>query len=195
MSNRPAWLVSAFEPFLNREFNQSMRVLDELIQIHRTSSAPFDLHTLVLPTEYDRCALVLLAEIERLKTKGVTLTGVLSMGEGREDFKIETQANNMDHAPNLADNSGSIRNQQRIFPIEADTLPLDFPYEKFEIDLSMSPGFYVCNHLCARMAMATRKDPTLPMFGFIHVPRLEFNPHFTTKGCAQTIYQGLQRIV
>jgi pyrrolidone-carboxylate peptidase len=153
----------------------------------------FELHTKILPTEYETCELVLLGELTRIQKEHGSVDGILSLGEGREEFKIETQANNMDHAPNTADNAGVVRNRQVIFTQLPEALPLSFGFDAFEIERSINPGFFVCNHLCARMSVRQHQDPQFPRFGFIHVPRLEFTPHWTTEQCAKIIYEGVAR--
>ena len=105
-----SWLLSAFDPFLDRPTNHSIQVLEEILRLNSNPDLKF--YTVVLPTEYDRCDQVLLTEIARLQSIGIELEGVLSIGEGKEDFKIETQANNLDHAPTYTDNAGVTRVQQ-----------------------------------------------------------------------------------
>lgn len=191
MSTR-SWLVSAFNPFLDRDSNHSMTVLERILSLNRDPG--LNLYSVILPTEYDRCEQVLLGEIFKLKEQKIELSGVLSLGEGNEDFKIETQANNMDHAPQSADNAGVVRVQQRIFADREAIIPLDFPVEKFPIKTSMNAGFFVCNHLCARMSVARKKDPLIPYFGFIHVPRSDLAQRFTTEHCATAILTGLRAL-
>jgi pyrrolidone-carboxylate peptidase len=186
-----SWLLTAFDPFLDRTVNHSMAVLDKILAMNRDPE--LRIHSLILPTEYDRCALVLQAEIRRLQEAGVRLEGVLSIGEGREEFKIETQANNLDHSPSFTDNAGIVRVQTKIFPEREEVLPFSFTFDRFEIPASMNPGFFVCNHLCARMAIARDQDPGLPPFGFIHVPRSDLADRYSTEHCAQVILEGLTR--
>lgn len=183
-----SWLLSAFDPFLNRPANHSMQVLDAIQKLNRDPA--LEIHTVLLPTEYDRCEGVLLAEIAKLNSQGVQLTGVLSIGEGHEDFVIETQANNLDHSAQ-EDNVGIVRTQQKIFQNRDDILKMDFPVDRFKIQKSLNPGFFVCNHLCARMMVAREKDPTLPVFGFVHVPRHDLTHKFSTEDCARSILAGL----
>lgn len=188
MSKR-SWLLTAFDPFLDRTTNHSMIVLERILAMNQDPE--LELHSLVLPTEYDRCDLVLQKEVYRLQEAGVRLEGVLSIGEGKDEFKIETQANNLDHAPAFTDNAGVVRTQSRIFSDRAAILPFQFPFERFEISKSLNPGFFVCNHLCARMAVAREKDPDLPPFGFVHVPRSDLTQKYSTEHCARAILTGL----
>ena len=187
-----SWLLSAFDPFLGRQTNHSITVLERILAINHDPH--LDLHGVIIPTEYDRCDQVLLAEIHRLRSLGIQLHGVLSIGEGKEEFKIETQANNLNHAPQSADNAGTVRTQQKIFSDREAQIPIAFPVEKFQIQASVNPGFFVCNHLCAKMAVAREKDPALPLFGFIHVPRSDLTRQYPTEFCTTTILAGLRNL-
>lgn len=186
---KASWLLTAFEPFLDRAANHSMTVLEKILAMN--GHPGLELHSIVLPTEYDRCDLVLQAEIYRLQESGVQLSGVLSLGEGKDEFKIETQANNLDHAPAFTDNAGIVRTQSKIFKDRDAIIPFSFPVERFAIATSLNPGFFVCNHLCARMAVALEKDPALPPFGFVHVPRSDLAQKYPTEHCARVILEGL----
>ena len=198
-SSQRQWLITAFLPFDQRPENNSQNVLREIAEVSKGRALEgnwnFNFHYLTLPTEYDRCFVVLMDEIKRLESEGVRLEGVLSLGEGSEAFKIETQANNYDDVENLADNAGVIRINQKIFKdLNDDFIKLRFPVEAFpRIRQSISPGFYVCNHLCAKMGREFA-DPSKPYFGFIHVPRTGMGGAFTPNICAEMILNGLNRI-
>jgi pyrrolidone-carboxylate peptidase len=191
------WLITAFEPFAGRNENNSKAVTDEIARIQfkklGDSSWPFTFHFGLLPLEYDRCFEVLTSEIQTLSEKGIHLEGILSIGEGGADFKLETQANNLDDVGEMADNRGVIRADQRIFSdlSEHSPIPLRFPFEAFSrIRTSKNPGFFVCNHLCARMGRATSENSSAPFFGLIHVPKAGSGGIFTPDICAAVIVNG-----
>lgn len=197
-----AWLITAFEPFAGRADNNSVLVLEEIKKLVRETPVaeqwPFDFHYLVLPVEYDRCFSVLLEEIQLLKKKNINLEGILSIGEGHEEFKIETQANNLDDVTELSDNAGIRRTAIKIFEdLASDAhLPLRFPFEAFaRIRSSKNPGYYICNHLCARMSREFGGSDTIPYFGFVHVPRVGFGGMFTAEICAAMLVNGFKKIV
>jgi pyrrolidone-carboxylate peptidase len=185
-----AWLITAFEPFAGRPENNSQLVLKE---IEKLVGDEYFYHT--LPTEYEHCHTELMKQIESLQNNGVQLIGVLSLGEGAEEFKLETQANNLDDVPNFPDNKGVIRVEQKIFPkLKSDFIPLRFPFEAFaRIRSSNSPGFYVCNHLCAKMGIEFAGSDK-PFFGFIHVPRTGMGGIFTADVCAAIIVNAFRKI-
>lgn len=184
------WLITAFE-------NQSNLVLEEIKKLESESDElPFVFHYSVLPFEYDASFDTLQFEVSRLKKSGVKLTGILSLGEGSEEFKIETQANNLDDVAEYADNAGIKRSGQKIFQeFEADaTFLFRFPIEAFgRIRSSKSPGYFVNNHLCAKAtrAFSTEKDP---YFGFIHVPKAGQGGMFTASVCGAMIFNGFRKV-
>jgi len=188
-----AWLLTSFEPFAGRPENNSQLVMAEIKKIADTGSLTFYYH--VLPTEYDRCFDVLMEKVTAMNADGIQLEGILSLGEGAEEFKIETQANNLDDVPNFPDNKGVVRVEKKIFPkLKDETIPIRFPFTAFSrIRSSTSPGFYICNHLCARAAVEFTA-PSKPYFGFIHVPRAGQGGVFTPDVCAAMIVNGLKKI-
>jgi len=199
--NKRHWLITAFEPFAGRDTNNSKSVLDEIRKLEvENASSPgwnFSFHYEVLPVEYDGCFDRMRVAIERLAQENVQLEGILSLGEGHEDFKIETRANNLDDVAELADNRGITRSGKKIFEdLSADaTLPLKFPFEAFSrIRTSNHPGYFICNHLCARMARAAESLPGSPDFGFIHVPKTGSGGMFTPDVCAAVIVNGMKKI-
>jgi|GEM_PF-2347347 len=203
------WLLTAFEPFAGRPDNHSQAVVHEIQKLVKELEAsadgddaqlwPFEFHYRTLPVEYDRCYEVLKTELAALTAElDGPLEGVLSIGEGAEDFKLETQANNVDDVPNLADNAGVVRVGKKIIArlSKEDSIPLRFPFEAFQrIRISKNPGFYICNHLCARMGDAFASDANAPYFGFIHVPRTGMGGAFTADVCAAIIVNGFRRLV
>lgn len=207
------WLVTSFTPFNGRAENNSQNVMRELMKLaeaHESATIrkineelgepvwPLKFYEMLLPTEYDSSFKVLISEIEKLKQAGVELEGILSLGEGKTDLKIETQANNLDHAPELKDNKGIVRTNQKIYPELADLIPFHFPlkevfsgfYPEFlEYVKSPSPGTFVCNNLCARATVELEKlfGKKRPYFGFIHVPRADLKALFSPQKCAKVI--------
>ena len=195
------WLITAFESLAGRTENSAKSVADEIARIQFKKlgdpSWPFAFHFGLLPLEYDRCVEVLNSEIRTLSEKGIRIEGILSIGEGSTDFKLETQANNLDDVAELSDNRGVIRADQKIFsdlPEDA-SIPLRFPFEAFSrIRTSKNPGFFVCNHLCAHMGRKSSEDPNAPHFGLVHVPKTGSGGIFTPDICAAVIVNGFSNL-
>jgi pyrrolidone-carboxylate peptidase len=195
------WLITAFEPFAGRETNNSKSVLDEIKKLEAENSGSpewrYTFHYEVLPVEYDGCFDHMSATIKTLSQRGITLEGILSLGEGHEEFKLETQANNLDDVAELSDNRGITRSGKRIFEdLPADAaIPLRFPFQAFSrIRTSNNPGYFICNHLCARMARTCEALPGSPVFGFIHVPKTGSGGMFTPDVCAAVIVNGMKKV-
>lgn len=194
-----AWLITAFEPFGGRSENNSQSVLNEIKKLTSDNASDpswnFDFYFHTLPTEYDGCFVNLMKHVETLVASNIKIEGILSLGEGSEEFKLETQANNLDDVPGFPDNKGVVRIEKKIFPkLKDDFIPLRFPFEAFSrIRSSKSPGFFVCNHLCAQMGVEYAA-PNKPFFGFIHVPRTGMGGIFTADVCAAMIVNGFKKI-
>jgi pyrrolidone-carboxylate peptidase len=194
------WLITAFDAFAGRPDNNSATVLNEIRKLADSLSADPEwkhaFHFQILPTVYDQSHSLLMDRVRGLEKEGVALAGVLSLGEGAEEFKLETQANNLDDVAGFPDNQGITRVGKRIFAEldEDDVIPMRFPFEAFaRIRTSKSPGFFVCNNLCARMAREF-SSPSDPYFGFIHVPRTGMGGIFTAEICAAIIVNGFNKI-
>lgn len=194
------WLITSFEPFDGRSDNNSQLVVSEMKKIVadlNPTEWPFEFYYSVLPVEYDRCYAFLKDELTRFEKEGHRFDGILSIGEGAEEFKLETQANNIDDVPTLSDNAGVTRTEKVIIK-DLDknaVIPLRFPFEAFgRIRTSKNPGYYICNHLTARMGYEYAPNAKAPFFGFIHVPRTGQGGVFTADVCAAMIVNGFKKI-
>jgi pyrrolidone-carboxylate peptidase len=193
------WLITAFDPFAGRAKNNSQTTLEEMQRLaevrEKNAEWPFRFHYLVLPTEYDRSSQLLLAEVSRLEKMGVKIDGVLSLGEGADEFKLETQAHNLDDVENYPDNAGVVRTRHLPLKDHAEhIIPLRFPYEAFgKIRTSKNAGYFVCNNLSAWMGREYASEQK-PYFGFIHVPREGMGGIFTAELCAEIILIGFSKI-
>ena len=213
------WLIAAFEPFASRKENNSKLVQNEIkkleaeLRANSTNAATatsaanadpstdtqwiYEFHYLTLPVVYKDCFPALDQEVKKLAASGIKLEGVLALGEGAEEFKLETQGHNLDDVAELADNSGEVRANKKIFADHPVDMPfaLRFPFEAFSrIRTSKNAGFYICNHLCSEMSYHYGKLDTLPYFGFIHVPKVGCGGMFTPDVCAAVIVNGFKKI-
>lgn len=172
-SAKPRVLVTAFEPFGGASDNRSMAIADK---IRKRIGDEVDVQVCVLPVEYDRAAEVAKKCYEQMIPKPAM---VVSMGERRcEVVQLETAAHNVDHFPELADNSGLYRSNRAIDPSAARSLGLEAhvaemycsisSFYRDSITISATPGGYVCNNTAYHLGrfFQTKKIP----FSFIHVP-------------------------
>jgi pyroglutamyl-peptidase len=174
-STRKLVLLTTFEPFGKWKVNLSNDIADQVTRIQAQNGELIDFKICRLPVEYDRAAeraIRCLSEVP----KNPDL--VISLGEGHCGIHMETAVTNIDHTPQLADNSGIIRKDSPIFPGADRRLGLTLPIEKMfcsipesyknRVYVSVSAGNYVCNNTGYRLAKHFR-DRQVP-YGIIHVP-------------------------
>ncbi|MFA7672378.1 MAG: pyroglutamyl-peptidase I [Clostridia bacterium] len=159
-------LVSGFSKFAG--FNEN--ITEKLIRKLPDHIGKHDIHTIILPVEYEKGFDVMNDEIDRSKPDIVIATG---MAYSRKKISIERLAVNIDHS-DTADNAGVIRKDQIIDPKgEAayfSTLEYDIKaYSSGFVTNSYSAGTYICNDLFYRL-LSSRKGKDDPKISFIHFP-------------------------
>jgi len=163
-------LVTGFEPFNNAELNPSEQIVTNL----KSDDVPgAHIITAVLPVVYSKAAEELLALIEEHQPDAVICFG---QAEGRKAITPERFAVNLDDA-SIADNSGSIRVDQKIHESAATAYETSLPIKELVSALrvqgipaaiSLTAGSFVCNHIFYAMQHALRGKQI--MSGFVHVP-------------------------
>ncbi len=197
---RPTWIITAFDPFNERPRNFSNEVLSKLRPLLLEKlNQDIQFEFLIVPTIFSECSKPVLLKIQET----VNLQGVLSLGEAKETFKMETTARNLQHRPELADNAGVVLSNTPINAAGPSAIQFDFPFEFFYteqeradgIELSNDAGDFVCNRLC--YDLATQSQIQKFKFGFIHVPRFDLAEQFAwpKERCAKVILSGFERMV
>ena len=163
-------LVTGFEPFGGATLNPSQLLVERLA----AETLPgVDLHTLILPVEFEKAASNLLAAIREINPEVVISFG---QAEGRSTITPEKIAINLDHA-RIADNGGDQRQNQVIVKTGADGYFSTLPVEKMVSELqqigvpgslSLSAGSFVCNHIFYVMQHELKN--TKVKSGFVHLP-------------------------
>jgi len=163
-------LVTGFEPFGGATLNPSQLLVERLA---KESLPGVELHTLILPVEFDKSASNLLAAIKSIDPEVVISFG---QAEGRSAITPEKIAINLDDA-RIADNGGDQRQNQPILKTGADGYFSTLPVEKMVSELtqigvpsalSLSAGSFVCNHIFYLMQHELRE--TKIRSGFVHLP-------------------------
>ncbi len=163
-------LVTGFEPFGGATLNPSQLLVERLA---KESLPGVELHTLILPVEFDKSASNLLAAIKSIDPEVVISFG---QAEGRSAITPERIAINLDDA-RIADNGGDQRQNQPILKTGADGYFSTLPVEKMVSELtqigvpsalSLSAGSFVCNHIFYLMQHELRE--TKIKSGFVHLP-------------------------
>lgn len=171
-------VVTAFEPFGGRAVNNSARIAEAL----RTSAAlPPDLDVTVclLPVVYDVAAARARECIDALDGPPER---VVSLGEAGCQLRLETAAHNRDDTPGFADNAGNVRTGHTIVPGGPASIGFDLPVQDLycalppedrqDLDISKTPGGFVCNNTA--YLLATHFRGTGIRYAFVHVPASDF---------------------
>ena len=163
-------LVTGFEPFGGATLNPSQLLVERLAN---ETLPGVELYTLVLPVEFEKSAINLLAAIKSIDPEVVISFG---QAEGRSAITPERIAINLDDA-RIADNGGDQRQNQPILKTGADGYFSTLPVEKMVSELtqigvpsalSLSAGSFVCNHIFYLMQHELRE--TKIKSGFVHLP-------------------------
>ena len=163
-------LVTGFEPFGGATLNPSQLLVERLAN---ETLPGVELYTLVLPVEFEKSAINLLAAIKSIDPEVVISFG---QAEGRSAITPERIAINLDDA-RIADNGGDQRQNQPILKTGADGYFSTLPVEKMVSELtrigvpsalSLSAGSFVCNHIFYLMQHELRE--TKIRSGFVHLP-------------------------
>ncbi len=167
----PQFLVTGFEAFAGATLNSSKEVIDSIEDLHLD-----DVVTGILPVEYEGSVKKLNELIVEVKPDVVLALG---QAEGRGKVSLERVAINLDDA-RIPDNSGELRRDQRISEsgdlAYMASLPVreisdDLSQRGLPIEVSLSAGSFVCNHLFYEM-LRTLAGSRLWM-GFIHLPLID----------------------
>lgn len=159
-------LVSGFSKFAG--FNEN--ITEKLIRKLPDMIGKYEIHTIILPVEYEKSFNVLNDEINRSKPDIVIATG---MAYSRKKISIERLAVNI-NSSDTPDNAGVTREDRIIDPKgEAayfSTLTYDSKvYSSDHVINSYSAGTYICNDLFYRL-LNSRKGKNDPKISFIHFP-------------------------
>lgn len=165
-------MLTSFDPFGGSKANNSQPIVAELAKMAATIGPNITIETCNLPVVYDLGAQTAMDCYNKLKPDAV-----ISFGEAACSIRIETAATNLDNTPGAPDNDGNERAGTPIiangpersgfnFPVEAMFCTL--PSSGSNVDVSRSPGNFVCNNVAYHMSqnLESRNIP----FTFIHVP-------------------------
>ena len=197
---RPTWIITAFDEFDERPENYSREVLNTLKPLLLEKLGHIiDFEFLIVPTIYSECSKPILQKVKEIEN----LQGVLALGEGAEIFQFETIARNIQHEPEVGDNSGVVLSNTPINILGPSVIDFNFPIEYFfttqeiadGIELSDDAGTFVCNRLCYDLAIESQMRSF--NFGFIHVPCFDQaeDAGWSKERCAGVIMRGFERMI
>ncbi len=190
-------LVTAFEPFGDREVNASLKVLDEISELNDS----YVIIKEILSVDHDLAP-------EKLRTLLVSYSpnAVICLGEaGRIDWiQLEHVAINwMDYR--IADNGGKIIHDKKINESGCSAYFSSLPLRLFEqtlseasipVDISMSAGTFLCNQIFyVLMDYLESNGVTIPA-GFIHLPAGIIGDENTSGKCTLSLaIEGINMII
>jgi len=171
-------LVTGFEPFGGMPVNPTQQIVTALAG---QGVPDVELHTLVLPVEYDACLDALLAEVDRLQPDAVVLTGLAA---GRpcvtpERIGINVKDTAVAAADPVTDNAGRSPVDE---PVSEgpdglfSTLPLRAIHDALReagvpSAISNTAGTYICNNtMYGLLDHLRRHDRRNVPAGFVHFP-------------------------
>jgi pyroglutamyl-peptidase len=169
-------LVTGFGPFPGAPFNPTGPLVMRLAHA-RLGRAKIVTH--IFPTTYAAVDRDLPKLVARHRPDALLMFGLANKAT---TLRIETRARNA--LSRLKDAGGFVPGLRQIAPGRAPTLSLPTPSRillaaarttHMPVIMSNDAGDYLCNYLCWRTAMATRRAAGPRLAAFIHVP-LGVNP-------------------
>ena len=165
------YLVTGFEAFGEDSLNPTEQIL-KWIREDQNLSSLFD--TQLLPVEYDRAHRLILDRTDLDSFDGIICLGLAG---GRSKISIErvglnwTESRQPDNAGNIPDKGIIDLEAERAYFTEfhMDSLKAQLEDANLPVEISLSAGGYVCNHLYFNLL----KNLVSPWVVFIHVPFLE----------------------
>lgn len=168
-------LVTGFEPFGGMSTNPTRELVTGLAG--RTVPG-VELHTAVLPVEYDACLTVVLDEVDRLAPDAVIACGLAAGRTAVTPERIAVNVKDASPGAGLADNAGA---RPRDVPVTAgpDGLFSTLPIRAIEQALlaagipaaiSDTAGTYICNNTMYGLLDHLRATGSRTLAGFLHFP-------------------------
>jgi pyroglutamyl-peptidase len=168
-------LVTGFEPFGGMATNPTQQLVERL----RERAVPgVELHTAVLPVEYDECLRVVLAEIDRLGPDAVIACGLAAGRTAVTPERIAINVKDTASDQSIADNAGRRPEDERISD-GPDGLFSTLPVRAIQqalvgagipSSISNTAGTYICNNTMYGMLDHLRRQGSGALAGFIHFP-------------------------
>lgn len=169
-------LVTGFEPFGGMTVNPTQQIVEGLGE--RTLPG-VELHTAVLPVEYDECLSVVLAEIDRLEPDAVIACGLAAGRTAVTPERIAVNVKDTASDQSIADNAGRRPEDERISDGPDgifSTLPIRAIQQALvsagiPASISNTAGTYICNNtMYGILDHLRRRHDSRALAGFVHFP-------------------------
>lgn len=168
-------LITGFEPFGGMTANPTQQIVEAM----RDHAVPgVELHTAVLPVEYDECRRVVLGHIDRLGPDAVIACGLAAGRTAVTPERIAVNVKDTASDQAIADNAGN-RPQDQPISDGPDGLFSTLPIRAVQQALaaagipsaiSNTAGTYICNNTMYGILDHLRLEGSQTLAGFIHFP-------------------------
>jgi len=169
-------LVTGFGPFPGAPYNPTKPLVERLARMRRPALADVKIVSHVFATSYADVDRDLPGLIAEHKPRALLMFGLATR---TKSLRIETRARNalalLPDATGVSLRRNSIRPggpASVALPAQTQALLTAAHNVRVPIKLSHDAGRYLCNYLCWRAAEEARKDNSLRIAAFVHVPAI-----------------------
>ncbi len=169
-------LVSGFEPYGEMSVNPTQTLAEEAKNFDLDG---IEVHSVLLPVNYDECVERLVEEIERLSPDAVVSCGLYPGRTAVTPERIGINAKDTMAEDPIADNKGRMPVDEPINPDGPDAIFSMLPYRRIVENLrvagipsfvSNTAGSYICNNTLYGVLDHVRKNDLPILAGFVHFP-------------------------
>ncbi len=169
-------LVSGFEPYGEMSVNPTQALAEEAKNFDLDG---IEVHSVLLPVNYDECAERLVEEVDRLSPDAVVSCGLYPGRTAVTPERIGINAKDTMAEDPIADNKGRMPVDELINPDGPDAIFSMLPYRRIVENLrvagipsfvSNTAGSYICNNTLYGVLDHVKKNDLPILAGFVHFP-------------------------
>jgi pyroglutamyl-peptidase len=169
-------LISGFEPYGEMSVNPTQTLAEEAKNFDLEG---IEVHSVLLPVNYDECVEKLVEEIDRVSPDVVISCGLYPGRTAITPERIGKNAKDTMAENPIADNQGRMPVDEPIDPEGPDAIFSMLPYRKIVENLraakipsfvSNSAGTYICNNTMYGVLNHIQKNDLPTVAGFVHFP-------------------------
>lgn len=169
-------LVSGFEPYGEMTVNPTQTLAEEARDFEIDD---IEVHSILLPVNYDECVESLVQEVERTSPDAVVACGLYPGRTAVTPERVGLNVKDTMVDDPIADSRGKKPTDELIDPEGPDALFSMLPYRKITKDLlaagipafvSNSAGTYICNNTFFGLLDYVARNELQTVAGFVHFP-------------------------
>lgn len=169
-------LVSGFEPYGEMSVNPTQTLAEEAKNFDLDG---IEVHSVLLPVNYDECAERLVEEVDRLSPDAVVSCGLYPGRTAVTPERVGINAKDTMAEDPIADNKGRMPVDELINPDGPDAIFSMLPYRRIVENLrvagipsfvSNTAGSYICNNTLYGVLDHVKKNDLPILAGFVHFP-------------------------